>query len=182
MLEKLSSKEMFNNTNLGLQRVYQLLYAQNGTGITKEDLLNTDQLTMSDMSFVQLLNQDFAKIDKDKDGTISASELDKLTQDIKNKGISQDQLYSLYTQTGAFSIGMDKSLLETVLMNFTHVDKNNDGKISEAEISLYQIEKSIAKQEQDFGFKSSDISIYYADDTTSSDSDESLLNYKYQDS
>ena len=169
----LESKQLFSLTSIGLKRVYQTLYAQNSTEITKDNLQNTDDISTSDLSFVHLINQNFKKIDTDESGAISSDELKKFAANIQTKGLTQNQLYALYTQSG---VGVSKTLLETVLSNFTEIDKNKDGKVSEAEINAYQENQAIAEKKQDIELiKASDLTIFYDSDSSDESSNETSI-------
>lgn len=182
MFNKVNSKPMFENTQAGLYQIFQKLAAENGT-LSKEDLANFKELGFSDMSFFQLLSQGFNNFDANKDGVISQEELNNSITQIGAQGLTYDQLISLSMQTGGMNIGANKELLETVLTHFSKIDKNRDGRINEAEISAYQIEKEIHEKEKEISeIKSSNYSIYYSDSSSSDSKSSSMLDYKYVDS
>ena len=72
---------------------------------------------------------------------------------------------------------MSSSLLETVVSHFNEIDKNKDGKVTNAEIQAYGVESSVEKQRKaDRTNMLKQMSTYY---DTSSTSDSSLLDYRY---
>ena len=170
------STQIFSNSKLGLQRVYQLLSKDTTGGVSLTDIYgNLDNVSANDLSFVQLLQGDFTKIDTDANGKVTQAEYTKMLESQSTKGMSYEQLAALASQSGSTgATGDNKSLLQTVMENFNEVDTNHDGKITKAEIDAYKFtsEKDKIKAEFDKAKLKAGSSIFYSDDSvaeTSSD-------------
>ena len=168
--DKYNSNQLFLNAKFGLQRVYESLAKNNINGLSLEDFKNENDISINDVSFAELLKTNFNNADTDKNQVISSQEINTLLSSIDKKGLTYDQLKALTGQAG-ISTGDSKSLLVTVLENFNKIDKNKDGRVSEAEINSYQFNKEIEDKKKEFyEIKTSNISVFYADDTTTVDS------------
>ena len=114
-------------------------------------------------------------MDSDKDGVISADEIQKLMSNMARQGLTREQIMSL----GASS-GMSTSLQETVLNHFDDIDANHDGKVTNQEIQAYGINSDVEKQKiADTNRVINNMSLYYGDNLTEYEG--SLLDYKYLD-
>ena len=108
-----------------------------------------------------------------KDGKLTADEVQDLTTNLTRNGMTLQQLYQLGT-----SSGMSSSLLDTVISHFNEIDKNKDGKVTNAEIQAYGVDSSVETQKKsDRNSMLKQMSTFY--ETAASDNDESLLDYKY---
>lgn len=170
------STQIFSNSKLGLQRIYQLLSKDTTGGISLTDIAgNLDNVSSNDLSFVQLLQGDFSKVDTDVDGKITQAEFTKMLEKQTTQGMTYEQLSALASQSGSTgATGDNKSLLQTVMENFNEVDTNHDGKVTKAEIDAYKFtsEKDKIKAEFDKAKLKASSSIFYSDDSvaeTSSD-------------
>jgi len=104
---------------------------------------------------------------------LTADEVQDLTTNLTRNGMTLQQLYQLGT-----SSGMSSSLLDTVISHFNEIDKNKDGKVTNAEIQAYGVDSSVETQKKsDRNSMLKQMSTFY--ETAASDNDESLLDYKY---
>ena len=163
MLEKVNLNQTLINTLMGFNRVYQNLNTDEVNGLTKDELAKLTSLTGYDLPFAQMLSNDFSKIDKNNDGTISTEEYQKLLSSFQTNGVTYEQLYNLVSQN--YGIG-NKSLLETVLNNFSKVDKNHDGRVTEIEMNTYLADTEIDKKKTELFDRSlDDMTIFYGGST-----------------
>jgi Ca2+-binding EF-hand superfamily protein len=164
MYSNFQSQQIFLNTETGLKRIFQLLLKENPAGINMSQLTQTANFTQSDVPFIQFLAGQFSKIDKDNNATLSEKELSEMIKGFQNNGFTQEQLMHLAAQYNQFGTDKSKELIETVLENFKKVDSNQDGKVSQAEIDNYMLEKEVnEKKDKLNAFKASDISTFYID-------------------
>lgn len=171
MFDSISAQQMFFNTELGLQRVYQLLTKNGTSSIKKSDLANPDGLSQSDLPFAQFLNYQFSSVDKNMNNEISKDEIEQMVKGIKQSGFNYEQLMFLAGQTEIINSGKTKDILDEVIENFKEVDSNRDGKVSSDEIKAYFVNKEIDdKKEELTAFKESDITTFYVTDNTSNKS------------
>ena len=180
MSKRLDGTSMFTGINSGLTNAFTQLTGQYGDGITLENLnkalTNSNFLTNSttNASFASYMTNNFATIDSDSDGKISANEIQNLMSQMATQGLTREQIVSL-----AGSSGLSTSLQETVLKHFDEIDKNKDGKVTNQEIQAYGIDSDLAKQKTaDANRLVTNMSLFHdAGDI----SDTSLLDYKYLD-
>ena len=179
MGNRLNGQSLFTGISSGLQNTFTQLSSQYGDGITLENLqkslTNTNTTnTAYNTTFASYLTSNFNNIDKDRDGKISASEIQNLMSAMATQGLTREQIASL----GGMS-GMSNSLQETVLNHFDDIDKNHDGKVTNQEIQSYGVESDFEKQRvADRNRIVNNMSMYYDNDT---DYEGSLLDYKYLD-
>lgn len=174
---------IINNLNSGLNNTYAYLaslYPKDGVtlkNITAAQKDNTNYLTLNP-SFASYLQNNFATLDKDKDGKISAKEMEKFTQTLSTAGVTRNELTQL-ANSGTFSSATISKLLE----HFDDIDKNHDGRISGAEIAAYTCDSR--KQEKldqaNYRKATSDMTIFYGSDSASDSDSYSILSYKYKD-
>ncbi|MDD3150814.1 MAG: EF-hand domain-containing protein [Candidatus Gastranaerophilales bacterium] len=168
MTTRVSSQYLFTNSQIGLQRIYQLLDKEDLNGLSATDLTNYEDVSVGDLSFVQLLQKNFSGIDTDDDGTLSSEEYEKMINTISEKGMTYQQLQAL-AQSGSSS----DTLLQTVLEHFGEVDTNGDGMVSQTEIDAYSIEAEIAEKKEEYNkISSSNYSIMYGEDSDDDSDDE----------
>lgn len=169
MNDRYNANSLVLNTKFDLQRVYNSLIQAKTTGLSSEDFTdNINKVSVYDLAFADLLKQDFKTLDKDGSQAISSEELNNYFNSIENKGLTLPQLQALSSQAG-LSAGDSKKLLDEVIQNFNKIDANNDGKVSQEEITAYKLNKEITdKKDELYEFKASDISVFYADDSASS--------------
>ncbi len=162
MYDRTRVQQLYSNTGMGLNRVYQLLSKGNISGISAEDLASFDNLSFSDMPFVELLKNEFTTADKNNDNKITKEEVGKVLSQMQNNGLSYEQMQILASQS-TNTAGLSKDLLEKALQNFEKIDENNDGKVSESELKAYLINKEIKeKRDKLTEFTASSISVFYA--------------------
>ena len=179
MSKRLDGTSMFTGINSGLTNIFAQLSGQYSDGITLENLnkalTNTNITnTANGTTFASYLTSNFNSIDKDRDGVISASEIQNLMSQMATQGLTREQIMSL-----AGSSGMSTSLQETVLSHFDEIDKNHDGKVSNQEIQAYGVESDVEKQKiSDRNRMVNNMSMFYDVDNKY---EGSLLDYKYLD-
>lgn len=177
-----AGSSIISSINSGINNTYAYLaslYPQDGVtydNITAARNDTTNYLTLN-QSFASYLQNNFGNFDKDGDGKISADEMNKFSQTLSTSGVSRNELSQLAT-TGAYSTTTVSKLLD----NFDDIDTNHDGRITAAEISAYTVD--CAKQEKideaNYKKATSDMSIFYGDDTSSDVDSYSILSYKYK--
>ena len=119
------------------------------------------------------MSTNFNSVDSNKDGIISADEIQKLMNNIATQGLTREQIISL----GASS-GLTGSLQETVLAHFDDIDANHDGKVTSQEISAYGVNSKVEKQKvADRNRVVNNMSLFYGD--SSEKYEGSLLDYRY---
>lgn len=178
MSKRLDGTSMFTGINSGLTNAFAQLSSQYSDGVTLENLnkalTNSNYLNNSayNSTFASYLTNNFNNIDSNKDGTLSADEVQKLMSQMATQGLTREQIISL-----AGSSGISSSLQETVLNHFDQIDKNHDGKVSNQEIQAYGVESDLQKQKTaDRNRLVSNMSLFYDVDSVS---DSSLLDYRY---
>lgn len=179
---------MANNNNgilsgitSGLTTTYSYLASQYPNGLTFENLnearTKTSNSNVLNQSFASYLQNNFSQIDKDGDGTITAAEMNNLSNIISTQGLTKDELTQLYASGTS---GLSDSTMTKILEHFDEMDTNHDGRITSAEISAYDVNCSRMEVEDEFNNrKASDMSVFYGDTSSGSDT-YSLLSYKYK--
>ncbi len=150
MANRLNGASLFTQAINGLVSNYAYLMTGNtGKGLTLENITNPSEdvdKTKLNYAFTNYLTTNFGKIDKDGDGIISKEELQAYTTNMSNGGLTYQQLCELcYT-----SYGSSTSLLETVLNNFSEIDTNGDGKVTNQEIAAFGIDQEIDEMKDNF--------------------------------
>lgn len=179
---------MANNNNgilsgiaSGLTSTYSYLASQYPNGLTLENLTEartkTSNFNVVNQSFASYLQTNFASIDKDGDGIITASEMDNLSNLISTQGLTKAELTQLYASG---SSGLSESTMTKILEHFDEMDTNHDGRITSAEISAYDVNCSRMQVEDEFNNRrATDMSVFYGNESSSTDT-YSLLSYKYK--
>ena len=180
MSKRLDGTSMFTGINSAFANAYSQLAGQYNDGLTLENLnkalTNSNTLTNTNLNttFASYMTNNFASIDGDSDGKISANEIQDLMSQMATQGLTREQIMSL-----AGSAGISSSLQETVLQHFDQIDKNKDGKVTNQEIQAYGVESDLEKQKMaDRNRLVSGMSMFYDVDNVS---DSSLLDYRYLD-
>lgn len=178
MSKRLDGTSMFTGINSGLTNAFSQLSGQYNDGITLENLnkalTNSNYIANSGLNatFASYMTNNFNAIDADRDGKISANEIQDLMSQMATQGLTREQIIAL-----AGSSGMSTSLQETVLNHFDQIDKNKDGKVTNQEIQAYGVESDLEKQKtSDRNRIVSNMSMYYDIDDVD---DSSLLDYRY---
>ena len=181
MAKLIDGSSLFTAVNSGLTNTYSVLSTQFSDGISLANLSKneaTTALTSNGLSqnFKSYMQTNFSSIDKNHDGTISADELNTYSTNLTTQGLTMEQLSQLGTNSGISS-----SLLDTVMSHFNEIDKNKDGKVTNAEIQAYGVDSSVDKQKkEDRNIMLKQMSTYY--ETSASENDSSLLDYRLLDS
>ena len=178
MGKRLDGTSMFSGINAGFTNAFAQLSSQYSDGLTLESLTNA--LSSTDFiknggntTFASYMTTNFNSIDTDKDGIISASEIQDLMGRMATQGLTREQIMAL-----AGSSGMT-SLQETVLSHFDDIDKNHDGKVTNKEVQAYGTESDVEKQKvADRNRIVNNMSMFYDNETNY---EGSLLDYRYMD-
>ncbi len=169
------------NISSNLSNTYSYLaslYPKDGVTaktITEARKDNTNYLTLN-QPFATYLQNNFATIDKDGDGKISAEEMQNLTNTISNAGVSKAELSQL-AATGA----IPQEMVSKIMENFDEMDTNHDGRVTSAEISAYgyACNKQEKIDEENYK-KATGTSIFYGSDESTDVSSYSILSYRYK--
>ena len=167
---------LFVSAISGLSSTYAALAKGKTGGLSLDDLTtnldSSSSLNNANYSFISYLTNNFGNLDKDGDGKITAQDINNLTQKISTQGMTYEEIVQLCGS------GYGTSLMNTVLTYFDEIDKNKDGRITDAEIKAYNIEADRMKMELEYNsYNPNDASLFYSDDTDFTPS--SLLEYKY---
>lgn len=169
----LNGQALFSQALYGLQNTYSVLAQNNKNGgLSIEDVTNPSSSVLQQLggntTFAQFMSSNFAAIDKDGDGKISSDDMSNLTSKLSQKGLSYQELCQLC------SSGMGGSeMLNNVLTYFNQIDKNKDGRVTNAEIQEFNLKSDEERLKTEHKtFKASSMSVFYgnedADDTPSS--------------
>ncbi len=157
-MSKLSGQGLMAQAIYGLTNNFAVLSAGASGGLTLEQIINpSDEVNKSNInaSFQSYLTQNFSNIDADGDGKISATDLQQYTNQLSQKGLTYQELMQL-----CYS-GSASSTLEEVLANFQEIDKDGDGRVTNAEISAYGVEEEKEEMEKNYPkFQATNISNY----------------------
>ena len=176
MGKRLDATSMFTGINSGFTNSFAQLSGQYSDGLTLENLskalTNTNITnTPNGATFASYMTNNFNSIDTDKDGVISASEIQNLMSRMATQGLTREQIMALAGSSGL------TSLQETVLSHFDDIDKNHDGKITNQEIQAYGVESDFEKQKiADRNNMINNMSLFYGSDTKY---EGSMLDYRY---
>jgi len=171
MATRLNGSSLFLQAISGLTQNYAYLMTGNtGKGLTLDNITNPSEdidKTKLNYAFTNYLSSNFGKIDKDGDGIISRDELQNYTTGMSRNGLTYEQLCEL-----CYSSNSSSSLLETVLNNFSEIDTNGDGRVTNEEIAAYGIDKEIEEIKDKYPKHTMQgVSIFY-DTSSAYDTDE----------
>ncbi len=178
MGKRLDGSSLFAGINAGLTNSFSLLSSQYSDGLTLENLnaaLTNTNITNTayGSTFASYLTTNFNNVDSNRDGVISADEVQKLMNNIATQGLTREQIMSL----GGAS-GMTSSLQQTVLAHFDDIDANHDGKVTSQEINAYGVNSQIEKHKiADRNRTINGMSTFYSDDSNKYEG--SMLDYRY---
>lgn len=166
MIKTTTGNSIFASAINGIQQSYYLL--GNGSSVSLENIVNpkTDQRLYSylNQNFSSYLANNFAKFDTNSDGKISEDELTNYTNKMQTTGLSYSEMVQLCAQNGS------STLLETVLNNFNEVDANGDGRVTNAEITAYNMDKQKEELEEDHPrFDMNSITVFYSSNAAASE-------------
>ncbi|MCR4880747.1 MAG: EF-hand domain-containing protein [bacterium] len=169
MYDKSQATGIFTAAQSGLQTTLQYLYNNNTKGITR-DALNkayTNNNSGINNTFFQMVSSQFSTLDKNNDGKLTADEANTMLTDLSS-GVTREQITQL---VAAGTI--DKDLANKIISNFSKIDTNGDGKVSEAEINAYCMDEDIqSKKDEQKELLIKNMSCYYEVDTDDTSSDE----------
>lgn len=178
MGKRLDGTSMFTGINAGFTNSFAQLSGQYSEGLTLENLnkaLTNTSVTNNayNSTFASYMTNNFNSIDTDKDGVISATEIQDLMSRMATQGLAREQIMALAGSSGL------TSLQETVLAHFDDIDKNHDGKVTNQEIQAYGVDSDLEKQKiADRNRIVNNMSMFYENETNY---DGSLLDYRYID-
>lgn len=173
---------MLSSAIFGLNNAYSVLAKNNKNGgLSIEDLQNPSNTALQQLggnsSFTQFLSSNFAAI-AGKDGKIDANDMTNLTNKLSQNGLSYEEICQLCS-SGAMG---NSSLTNTVLTYFNQMDKDKNGRVTNAEIQSFSLKSDEEKMKTEYGsFKSSSMSVFYGDEDSSDDKPTSLVNKLYPD-
>ncbi len=179
MSKYLNGTSIYTAVNSGFANSYQMLSNMYSDGLTLENLtsaLSNNNVLQNGINttFASYMMSNFTSMDNDNDGILSANDVETYMNKIKTQGLTQEQISTLGT-----SVGISKSLQETVLAHFDEIDKNKDGRVTNAEIQAYSINADIDKQRiEDINRSINRLSLFTEDII---EHEGSLLDYKYSD-
>ena len=168
MVMNTNASSMFASAYYGLQNAYQFSLKNGENGVSQSDLLNLNNNYgyVQNTAFSSYLVTNFKQLDQNSDGKIGSDEMSSIMTTFSKQGMTYDQLVAL-----SGSAGVNSDDLNLVLNNFRKIDRNGDGKVSQAEIQYYNANKKISNKLDELGKKRcSDISIMYSDDDYDKDS------------
>ncbi len=166
MYDRSKTTGIFTAAQSGMQTTLQYLLQNNKDGITRTSLNNAMYTTGTGMNspFFQMISGEFATLDKDNNGTLSADEANEMMTSMST-GLSRSQIMQLRAQGT-----IDEELANKIISNFSKVDTNGDGKVSEAEINAFCIGEEVqTKRDEQKDLMIKNMSLYY--DTDSSDTE-----------
>ncbi len=176
MSGRLNGTGLFTQLVSGLNNSYAFALRNadsDAEGITLDNILSSFKSTTGisplmngiNSSFTSYLSTNFNGMDKNGDGVISSEELSNFTNQLYTQGLTQEQLALLC------SYGNASSTLQEVLDNFNEIDKNHDGRVTQAEISTYGIDEEVRDKKSEYMKNSAaKMSIFYSS-SSSSDAD-----------
>lgn len=168
MNTSLNASSMFSSAYYGLQNAYQYALQDGADGISQSDLYKTNNKYgyVQNSAFSSYMVTNFKQLDKNADGKLNGEEMSKLMTTFSKQGMTYDQLVSL-----SGSAGVNSNDLNTILNNFRKIDRNGDGKVSQAEISYFNANKQVTdKISQLKKSRASDMSFMYSIDDKDDDS------------
>ncbi|MCD8378276.1 MAG: EF-hand domain-containing protein [Candidatus Gastranaerophilales bacterium] len=174
-----SASSLFAGVNSSLTNSYAILSNLYSDGLTKKNLTkaltNTTVLSSTyGSTFASYLSSNFSTLDKNNDGTLSASEVQSLLTQVSTRGLTREQVSSL----GSMS-GVSTDTQATILDHFTEIDTNGDGYVTSSEVQGYILQSKIENQKvKDTNKMINRTSLFYGDDDADDDTS-SLLSYKW---
>ncbi|MBQ8634713.1 EF-hand domain-containing protein [bacterium] len=140
-MANLIGSSLFTSAISGLNSNYLLLL--NGSdGLTMDNILNPSDDTIRytvNQTFRSYMMTNFNQIDLDGDGKLGVDDINNYVTKLKTQGMTYNELTQLCANGGSSM----SSLLDTVLSNFTQIDTNHDGRITQSEINAYRVNEQI---------------------------------------
>jgi len=168
MYDKTQTTGIFTAAQSGLQSTLQTLFASNKDGVNLTTLSSaiSSSTSTTNTSFLQMLSSQFSSLDKNNDGVVTSDEANQMVTDISS-GLTRDQVIQLRAQGS-----IDEELANKIISNFSKMDSNGDGKVSESEINAYCMNEDLqAQQDEQKKLTIKNMSLYY--DTDDDDVSES---------
>ena len=140
-MANLIGSSLFTSAISGLNTNY-LLMLNGADGLTLENILNPENDTIRytvNQTFRSYMMNNFNQIDIDGDGKIGINDVNGYVTKLKTQGMTYNELTQLCANGGSTM----SSLLDTVLSNFTKIDTNHDGRVTQSEINAYRINEQI---------------------------------------
>lgn len=141
-MANLLGTSLFTGAISGLNSNYLLLL--NGKdSLTMDNILNPENDSIRytvNQTFRSYMMTNFNQIDMDGDGKLNVSDINNYVTKLKTQGMTYQELSQLCANGAGGSMS---SLLDTVLSNFTQIDTNHDGRITQGEINAYRINEQI---------------------------------------
>lgn len=140
-MANLLGSSLFTSAITGLNSNY-LLMLNGSDGLTLEGLLNPSDDTIKytvNQTFRSYMMTNFNQMDMDGDGKIGTDDVNNYVTRLKTQGMTYNELSQLCANGGSTM----SSLLDTVLSNFTQIDTNHDGRVTQSEINAYRINEQI---------------------------------------
>lgn len=168
MYDRTQTTGIFTAAQTGIQSALNYLYLNNKEGVDRSALNNAMYTTAGVNSpFFQMISGQFATLDKDNNGTLSTDEANKMITDLSS-GLTRDQIAQLRAQGS-----IDNDLANKIISNFSKMDTNGDGRVTEAEINAFCIDEDIlSKRNEQKELMIKNMSLYYDTDSDSSESEE----------
>ena len=179
-MSKLSGSSLFTGVNAGVANSYAILSNLYSDGLTQKNLTkslsNNSVLTSQyGTTFASYLSQNFSSLDKNKNGTLSADEVQTLMNQLSTQGMTRAQIQSL----GSMS-GISAETQANILDHFNDIDTNHDGYVSNAEVQGYTLQSKLENQKtKDQNRMINHTSLFYGDENANNSSSSSLLSYKW---
>ncbi len=157
MSSKLSGAGVFAQAISSLNGGYSTIFSKalsadsTKTGISLNDILSASSTTSTSSSlltgtnFSSYLSSSFSAMDSDGDGNVTSDELTNYSNNLLQRGMTLEELTLLASQYGGASESLQK-----VIDNFTEVDANHDGRVTQSEISAYGVDQEISEKKEDF--------------------------------
>jgi len=166
----------------GLNSTYAYLASHYKDGLTLENIAeartNKDNLNNLNQTFASYLQTNFAALDADGDGVISAAEANNTISQMSASGLTKAQLTQLQSSGAS---GISNSDYSYILENFESIDSNGDGRITDAEIAAYKLKAARMEKEDEMNDKfATNMSTFYGSDSSSNTGSYSILSYKYK--
>lgn len=175
----LNGQALISQALYGINNTYSLLAQNSSGGLSLKDITNPSDEKKQQLgyntSFSQFLANNFSAMDRDGDGKITQQDVSDLTEKMAQHGLSYNEIVQLCSTGGGNS-----TLMNTVLTYFSKIDKNGDGRVTNAEIQSFGIEAEEEKMKTKYkSFKSSDMTVFYGNDDSSSEEPSSLIDNLY---
>lgn len=177
-----SGNSLLTGIYAGLTNTYSYLAQLSPDGVTLDSISSarTDSKNYLNLnqSFASYLQTNFNSIDKDGDGIIGSDEITNYTNTLTSQGLTRAQLTQL-AASGAS--GLSSDTINNILEHFDDMDTNHDGKVTSEEIAAYGYGASKQEKIDEFNYqKATNMSTFYADESSSTPDSYSMLSYRYK--